>query len=46
MKELIKPSNIKDPEKGEAYTLEDRDYLLIKAIQELSSEINRLSNNG
>jgi hypothetical protein len=46
MKELIKPSNIKDPEKGEAYTLEDKDFLLIKAINNLTKELERCRIDG
>ena len=37
MEEIIKPTNIK-PE----YILEDKDYLLIRAIQELTIQIQRL----
>lgn len=37
MKELIKPTTEK-----EEYVLEDKDYLLIKAIQDLSNAINLL----
>jgi len=36
---LINPTNEKDETKGEAYTLEDKDYLLIQAIRELTRVI-------
>lgn len=39
MIEEIKPTSDK-----EEYVLEDKDYLLIKAIQELTAAIRRLSN--
>jgi hypothetical protein len=35
----INPTNEKDEKKGEAYTLEDKDYLLIQAIRELTRVI-------
>jgi len=44
MKEEIKPTTKKDIEKGESYVLEDKDYLLIRAIQDLTSQIQRLAN--
>tara|TARA_Y100000310_G_scaffold344233_1_gene455872 strand:- start:3156 stop:3290 length:135 start_codon:yes stop_codon:yes gene_type:complete len=37
----INPTNEKDEDKGEAYTLEDKDYLLIQAIRDLTNEIER-----
>ncbi len=40
----IKPSTTPDEEKGESYTLEDRDFLLITAINDLTLEIRRLAN--
>tara|TARA_B100000959_G_C14677041_1_gene498973 strand:+ start:439 stop:579 length:141 start_codon:yes stop_codon:yes gene_type:complete len=46
MKELLKPTNIKDPKKGEEYTLEDKDYLLIRAIQDLTDQIRRLASKS
>lgn len=39
--EEIKPTTILDKE--EFYTLEDKDYLLIKAIQELTKAIKYLT---
>ena len=36
--------NIKPTTKKEDYILEDKDYLLIKAMQELTSQIRRLAN--
>ena len=41
---LINPTNEKDETKGEAYTLEDKDYLLIQAIRDLTTELRRLNN--
>lgn len=38
----IKPTKTIDEKKGEFYTLEDRDYLLISAIRQLSETIERL----
>lgn len=38
MEEVIKPTTSK-----EIYTLEDRDYLYIKAIQDLTNELKRLN---
>ena len=40
--EDIEPTTIPDKEKGEAYILEDKDYLLIRAIQELTIAMNAL----
>ncbi len=37
----IKPTTIPDEEKGESYLLEDRDFLLITAINNLAKEIER-----
>ncbi len=42
--ESIKPTTNPDPAKGESYVLLDKDYLLIKAIQELTVQIKRLVN--
>jgi len=42
--ENIKPTSILTKE-NEAYTLEDKDYLLITAIQELTKAIKRLTIN-
>jgi len=42
--DLIKPTTEKEKEKGESYILEDKDYLLIRAIQELTQQIRRLAN--
>ena len=36
--------NIKPTTEKEEYVLEDKDFLLIKAIQELTSQIRRLAN--
>ena len=38
----IKPTNEIDEEKGEFYTLEDKDFLLIKAIRDLTMSIEKL----
>ena len=38
----IKPTNFIDLEKEEAYTLEDKDFLLIQAIRNLSQTIEKL----
>ena len=38
----IKPTTTPDVEKGESYTLEDRDFLLITAINNLTTEIFKL----
>ena len=43
MDEKIKPTTILDKE--QAYKLEDKDYLLIRAIQDLTEAINRLMRN-
>jgi len=40
---LINPTNEKDEDKGEAYTLEDKDYLLIQAIRDLTKELRRMN---
>ena len=40
MKEVIKPTTSPDFDKGEAYVLEDKDYLLITAINRLADELN------
>lgn len=43
MKEKIKPTtNFKEGE--EEYTIEDAQYLLIRAIQDLTNQIRRLAN--
>ena len=44
MQEIIKPTTKPDFEKEESYILEDKDYLLITAIQELTGQIKRLAN--
>ncbi len=41
----IKPTTTLDEIKGESYVLEDRDFLLITAIQELTTQIRRLADN-
>ena len=41
----IKPTTTPDEAKGESYTLEDRDFLLITAFQELTTQIRRLADN-
>mgnify|MGYP003150694652 CR=1 FL=1 len=41
---LINPTNEKDENKEESYTLEDQDYLLIQAIRDLTTELRRLNN--
>ena len=38
----IKPTTFPDAEKGESYILEDRDYLLITALNNLANEIMKL----
>ena len=38
----VKPTNEKDAEKGEFYTLEDKDYLLIMAINNLAAAIRSI----
>jgi len=38
----IKPTTEIDEKKGEFYTLEDRDFLLIKAIRDLTASIEKL----
>ena len=35
----IKPTTTPDVEKGESYTLEDRDFLLISAINNLTTQL-------
>ena len=37
---------VKPKVKKDVYELEDADYLLIKALQELTNELRRLSTNG
>ena len=45
MREVIKPTSIAEKEEEPIeFTLEDKDYLLITAIQELTSQIRRLAN--
>lgn len=39
MNEEIKPTTLPDFEKGESYILEDKDYLLITAINNLTKEM-------
>jgi len=39
---LINPTNKKDEDKKESYTLEDKDYLLIQAIRDLTIEIRKM----
>jgi|TARA_B100001964_G_scaffold216041_1_gene254938 hypothetical protein len=41
--EKIEPTTIPDEEKGEIYKLEDKDYLLIRAIQDLTTQLKRLA---
>ena len=41
--EKIEPTTIPDEEKGESYKLEDKDYLLIRAIQDLTTQLKRLA---
>ena len=41
----IKPTTTPDESKGESYTLEDKDYLLITAINNLADKIWRASND-
>lgn len=38
----IQPTTFPDAEKGEFYTLEDKDFLLINAINNLANEIMKL----
>ena len=38
----IKPTTTPDVEKGESYVLEDRDFLLITALNNLTEQIRRL----
>lgn len=38
----IKPTTTPDEEKGENYILEDRDFLLITAINNLANEIQKM----
>ena len=40
--EKIMPTTTPDEEKDECYTLADKDYLLIRAIQDLTTSINKL----
>ena len=40
MEELIKPKT--KPDKGESYVLEDKDFLMITALNNLTTEINKL----
>jgi hypothetical protein len=40
--EKIEPTTTPNEEKGESYKLEDKDYLLIRAIQDLTTSINKL----
>ncbi len=42
----IEPTTIIDKEKNESYKLEDKDYLLIMAIRELTKELNMARKNG
>ncbi len=42
MIEKFSPTTKPDFEKGESYTLEDKDYLLITALNNLASEIQKL----
>ena len=41
----IKPTTFPDEKKGESYILEDKDYLLITAINNLADKIWRKSND-
>jgi hypothetical protein len=41
--EKIEPTTIPNEEKGESYKLEDKDYLLIRAIQDLTTQLKRLA---
>lgn len=41
----IKPTNPIDEKKGEFYTLEDKDFLLISALRNLAIQIEKLSFN-
>ena len=41
--EKIMPTTIPDEEKDECYTLADKDYLLIRAIQDLTTQLKRLA---
>jgi len=41
MKEKISPTTTPNFEKGESYVLEDKDYLLIKAINNIANEIKK-----
>ncbi len=38
----IKPTTTPDEEKGESYILEDKDFLLITAINNLANEIQKM----
>ena len=38
----IKPTTFPDEKKGESYTLEDKDFLLINSINNLANEIQKL----
>ena len=40
--EKIEPTTTPNEEKGESYKLEDKDYLLIRAIQDLTTQLKRL----
>jgi hypothetical protein len=46
MKEKISPTTTPNFEKGESYVLEDKDYLLIEAINNLTKELERGRTNG
>jgi len=46
MKEKISPTTTPNFEKDESYVLEDKDYLLIEAINNLSNEIKKGRLNG
>ena len=41
--EKIEPTTIPDEEIGECYKLEDKDYLFIRAIQDLTAELKRVA---
>ena len=41
--EKIEPTTIPDEEIGDIYKLEDKDYLLIRAIQDLTTQLKRLA---
>ena len=42
MKENIKPTSTFKEEEEKMYTLDDKDYLLIKAINELTGELKKM----